>query len=299
MLKRGPITSELERRIIIVSFLMVPVVLLITFNYIPAVKLLQLSFTDWNGYSTSLDYVGFENYLNVFTNREYYIVFGNNLAYVVGGWIMVVGALYLAIILDTGIRGRYFFRTLFFLPYVLNGVAVALMFSFFFDFQDSPVNTLLRFIGVDPIRFISNEYTVNISLSYVVVWRSFGFYLVLFLAALQSIPQEQFDNAKMDGAGLRQVIFYIIVPNTKRIIELSVFLSTAVALQVFYEPFLITHGGPAGRSHTFVSKVIDVAFRHNNFGKASAMGVVLLIILIIVTGLQRRALKGKSGHGIL
>lgn len=271
------------------AFLLIPVTLLLVFQYLPALKLVQLSLSRWNGYSSRVTYVGLENYLDVVTTSEYYSVFFHNLAYIAASIVMVVASLYLAIILNTGMRARSVLRTVFFLPYVLNGVAIALMFNFIFDYNASPVNVVLRWLGLDGIRFIVNDYRVNLSLAGVVVWRHFGFYMVLFLAGLQSIPNELYDAAEIDGASFFQVSLRISLPGIVRVVEVSLFLSIVTALRVFYEPYLITRGGPAGNSHTFVSKIISVAFEFSNFGKASAMGVVLLVIMMIVVSLQRWA----------
>jgi len=289
--------GSIEKGVIIFAFLLIPVTLLLVFGYYPAIKLVQLSLSDWNGYSQTISYVGFDNYVAVLTNEEYYSAFFHNLAYIVSCFLMVALSLYVAIILNTSLRGRNFYRTILFLPYVVNGVAVALMFNFLFDFNDSPINVFLRWLGFDGIRFISPNYSVNFSLSLVVVWRHFGFFMVLFLAGLQSIPQDLYDSAKIDGAGFGTVIHHIIIPSIRRIIEICLFLAIATSMQVFYEPFLITRGGPAGASHTFVSKIIDVAFHFSNFGKASAMGVVLLLLMILIIGVQRYIIsKGAQYH---
>ncbi len=292
--------EKLEKRIIIVTFLFVPVLLLLMFTYYPAIKLFQLSLTNWNGYSSSFDYIGLNNFKVVLTNADYYSVFFNNFAYIVSCLLMIVLAAYIAIVLDSGIRAKDLFRTILFIPYVLNGVAVALLFNFLFDFETSPVNQLLRAmnLGEYAIRWISPHYSVNFSLSYVVVWRNLGFYMILFLAALQSIPQELYDSAKIDGAQFREVVFHIILPNIRRVIEITLFLALSTSLQIFYEPFLITGGGPAGRSHTFVTKIVDVAFRFGNFGKASAMGVLLLFVLIIMVSVQRLFLKKGNRYNV-
>ncbi len=124
-------------------FLLIPTLILLVFTYYPAARLVELSFSDWNGISQHYNYVGFKNYLKIFQDKNVIRAFVNTLAYVAIAIIQTFLGLYFAIIFTTNLRGRNFFRSLFFVPYVLNGVAVSYMFNYIYNFETNPINVIL------------------------------------------------------------------------------------------------------------------------------------------------------------
>ena len=283
-----------QKRLLLIGFLIMPLLLLVVFSFYPALKLFQLSFVQWNGYDPEMTFVGLDNFIDVFTDSMVTMTLGNSLAYFVMLLIQTVLALYLAVILDGQIRARNFFRTVNFMPYILNCVAVAFMFSYMYNYNDSPVNYLVRNLKMGSgITFFADNYLINFSLAFISLWRFTGFNMVIFLSALQSIPSELYESASLDGAHFFQHIRYITIPGIKRMIGLMLFLGFNGCLQVFFEPMVITQGGPGGLSETWVTKTISIAFRFQNFGKASAMGVVLLVIIFGVLGMERLFARGK------
>lgn len=282
-----------QKMVIIIAFLFVPVILLVMFTYYPAFKLFQLSFTNWDGMRPYLEYTGFKNYIDIFTDSESLTVFTHNFAHVIVMLAYTALALYLAIILDGQIKARNFFKSIIFMPYILNGVAVAFMFSYLYDFQNGPLNILLRSTGLGKyaIKWLGNGYYINFSLALIGSWMYLGFVMVIFLGGLQSVSRELYEAASIDGANFFQNIRYITIPGIKRVIELMLFLGFSGALQAYFQPFVITHGGPAGMSDTFVSRTLIVAFDYQNFGKASAMGVLLIFIILAVVGVQRKVIR--------
>ncbi len=278
-------------RMTIVGFLIVPVISLILFSYYPLFKLFQISFTNWNGMSTSMEYVGFKNYLDIFSQRELFEVFANNMAYVIMAVIQQFAGLFLAILLSSNIKMKNTFRAILFMPYIINGVAVAFMFNYMYDFTNSPINMVLNLMGLKPISFFSMSYASNFSLAFISFWKYVGFTMVIYLAALQSISHEIYEAARVDGASFFQTIRLITFPNIKKVFQISLLLSFNGALQVYFEPFLITKGGPNGRTATFITKTLNLAFDYGKYGKAAAMGVVLLIIIILITLIQKMFLK--------
>jgi ABC-type sugar transport systems, permease components len=289
----GIISYSKQKRIVLILFLAVPVMLLALFAYYPAAKLVQLSFTDWNGMDMNLHYVGFGNFIELLKDPSTFTIFMNNMAYIIIMLLQTAMALYLAVILNSKVLCRNFFRSVFFMPYVLNGVAVAFMFSFIYDFNYSPVNVILRGMGLENycIRWLSDNYLINFSLGLISMWRYTGFSMVIFLGALQSVPNELYESAKIDGANFFHNLRYIAIPSIKRTIELLLFLGLSGAMQAYFEAMLITKGGPAGRSATFAYKSIEMAFQFQNFGKASAMGVILLSIILIIIMIQKKLLS--------
>lgn len=294
MLSRLPFGTQ--KKIIIIMFVALPLLLLLTFSYYPALELVRLSFTNWDGMSADKEWIGLRNYKEVFTNPEIFGVFKHNIAYFVVGIVQNIAAIYFAIILNGKLKGRYFYRLLLFLPYILNGVAVAYLFGYVFDTTEGSLNYLLGKLGLgSETSWLGSEGFVNYTLASIGFWRFMGFNMVIYLAALQSIPSDLYEAASIDGANNWQKFRFITVPNIYKIIELNLFLTVTGALEVFDLPFVLTNGGPAGASQTFVMKIIETAFQFNNYGLASAMSVVLLFGVVLVLSIQRYFLnKGRD-----
>jgi multiple sugar transport system permease protein len=284
--------SKIKDRIYIICFLFVPMALLMLFSYYPLMKLIQLSFTDWNGMSRELNYISFKNYRDIFSQKELFMTFENNMAYVVTALIQQVAGLFLAILLNSDIKMKTTFRAILFMPYIINGVAVAFMFNYMYDYSNSPVNYVLNLLGAESVHFISSSYMTNFALSFISFWKYVGWTMVIYIAALQSIPGEVYEAARIDGAGFFQTVRFITLPNIKTMLEVSLLLSLNGALQVYFEPFLITKGGPNGRTATFISKSLELAYSYSKYGKAAAMGVILLVIILMLVAAQKVFIKG-------
>ncbi|MFC4102000.1 carbohydrate ABC transporter permease [Paenibacillus xanthanilyticus] len=284
----GRLNFSTQKKIIIIGFVAVPVLLLLTFAYYPALELIRLSFTNWDGMSPSSDYIGWENYKEVFSNPEIFGVFKNNFAYFAIGIVQNIVAIYFAVILNGKLRGRNFFRLMLFLPYILNGVAVAYLFSYVFDTTQGSLNFLLGHLGfASDTSWLGNESMINYTLASIGFWRFMGFNMVVYLAALQAIPSDIYEAAAIDGAGGWRSFLHITLPNLYKIIELNLFLTVTGALEVFDLPYIVTKGGPAGASETFVMKIVETAFQFNDYGLASAMSVVLLAFVVVLLSIQR------------
>ncbi|WP_438445108.1 carbohydrate ABC transporter permease [Gorillibacterium sp. sgz5001074] len=291
-------SNRREQFVTIAAFLTVPLILLLAFSYFPAFKLIQLSFTDWDGMRPHYNYVGWQNYIDVISEKTALHTLVNNLAYVIISIIQTLLGLYFAIILDSNIRGKRWFRSFIFMPYVLNGVAVAYMFSYMYNYEEGPLNLLLNAIGLEQlaIRWLGNFWYSNISLAFMGLWQNTGLAMVIFLGALQSIPKDLYESASIDGANFYHKVRYITLPSIMLVIEINLFLSVNGALQAFFQPFIMTQGGPGDRTQTFASMAYYTAFRFHNFGLASALGVLLLVLILIVLTLQKAVVKTGGEH---
>ncbi|WP_445293288.1 carbohydrate ABC transporter permease [Cohnella sp. 56] len=284
-----------QRKLLIVTFLAIPLFLLALLTYYPAFKLLYYSFTDWNGLSAKFNWLGLDNYREVFTNRDFFGVFVNQLPYFFGGILQNVIALLFAIVLNSRLRGRNGFRLLLFLPYIINGVAIAFMFQYVFDTTNGSLNILLDLVGLDGLKqsWLGNAALVNYSLAGISLWRYMGYTMIIYLGALQSLPNDMYEAARIDGAGRFQSLWHLTLPSLTTIIQLNLFLTLSGALSVFDLPYILTKGGPIGASETFLLKTTETAFEFNNSGLASAMSVVLLLLTIGLLGLQRLVIRGE------
>jgi raffinose/stachyose/melibiose transport system permease protein len=290
--KFSNLSYNAQRRILIFSFSIIPVALLITFAYLPVVSMFKLSFTDWNGYSLVKNYVGFENYKKIFTTPEYFSVFKVSLYYFVATFVQMGLALYFATILSFNVKFKNFFKGVLFFPSLLNGVAIGFIFLFFFR-PDGTFDTLLHALGLKHLPlWLGNPHIINVSLAGTSVWRYMGFNFIIFLGAISSIDKEVYEAAEIDGANKWHQFIYIILPSIKMILQLNLILAVSGAISAFDIPYIMTAG--SNGSETFVIKTVDIAFKYGKFGLGSAMAVVLLLIVVIVTLIQRFAIKEEK-----
>ncbi|QTH41150.1 sugar ABC transporter permease [Cohnella sp. LGH] len=286
----------IQKKIVVFSFLAIPVGLLLLFLLYPTVKLFQFSLTDWNGIGNTYNYVGFDHYKDAFQRPEVWNAFSNNLLYFGIHAVFIPLEIMVAVFLNNKIRASSFFRSIVFLPYILNGVAVAYLFSYLYNPINGPLNALLEAVGLESWiqSWLSDKGIVNYSLVAVSIWRFSGLHVVLFLAGLQSIPSDLYEAARIDGASAFGQFRHITVPGIARVVEIVLFLNVRGALQVFDIPFLMTQGGPGNASSTFTVYTIQTAFKYNNYGLASALAVILMIIIIVFSYMQGRFFKGKG-----
>ncbi|RKP56070.1 sugar ABC transporter permease [Cohnella endophytica] len=278
-----------QKTILIILFLLVPLTLLGLFSLYPAVYLIYLSFMSWDGFSPDKTWAGIANYKDVFANKEIWNAFSHNFVYLGWGLLQNAMGLMFALILNSRLRGRNVYRVVLFMPYIMNGVAVAYMFNYVFNSEYGSLNTLLHAVGLDSlaISWFGSPKVVNHALGFITLWKFMGLNMVIYLAALQSVPSEIIEAARMDGATRFQSVRHVILPNMMRVIELNLFLTIIGTLEIFDLPFLLTKGGPLGASDTFLTKTVEMAFKFNNFGVASAMSLTLIAFVIVILSVQR------------
>ena len=285
--------QKLKKTAVAVTFLAVPIILLMLFTYVPFIDMVRYSFYKWNGTSPTMKFIGLKNYIQIFTRSEYLMVFKTSIYYFVGSIVQIVVALYFAVI-TAKIRGASFFKGVIFFPYLINGVAIGFIFMYFFR-QAGTLDTILMALGVPQSKiplWLGNPRIINYSLTSVSVWRYLGQNMVMFAGAIQSINGDLYEAAAIDGANRWQQFKYITFPGIKLIISLNLILAVKGAISVFEIPKIMTDG--ANGSSTFVLKTLDTAFTIHKVGLASAMGVVLLVFIMIVTFIQKRFFEGDE-----
>ncbi|WP_221349571.1 carbohydrate ABC transporter permease [Streptomyces beigongshangae] len=267
-------------------FLAVPLTLLLVFTYLPVADMVGYSFTDWDGTSPERSLVGGENYTDLVTRPQLFEVFLVSGFYLAASFVQIAVALYFATVLSFNTRFRNVFKGLLFFPYLVNGVAVGFVFLYFFQ-PDGTLDTLLRLVGVDGRHlWLGDPDLANPSLAGVSVWRFTGLNMVLFLGAIQSIPPHLYEAAQLDGANRWQQFRHIIAPGIKPVISLSFILAVSGSLAVFEIPYIMTGG--ANGTETFVIQTVKLAFQFDKVGLASASAVVLLVLILLITWVQRR-----------
>jgi len=267
--------------------------LLVVFTYVPVANMFWYSVTDWNGLSKVKNFVGLANYTEVFVRPELFRVFAVSLYYLGASVIQMGLALYFATVLSFSTRFKNLFKGILFFPYLINGVSIAFVFLYFFQ-PGGTLDSVLGAVGAGglQLQWLGNPDIVNFSLAGTSVWRFMGLNFVLFLGAIQSIPGGIYEAAELDGASRWQQFRYIIAPGIKPIISLSFILAISGSLAVFEIPFIMLQG--ANGSATFVIQTVNTAFKFNKVGLASAMAVILLLIILIITWVQRRLVPDEE-----
>lgn len=283
-----------KRTWFIVLSLVVPMLLLIGFVVIPAMDLFRMSFTNWDGYSSSSRFIGIENYKSMLGNKDLWLSLKNNGTYFVIHLFMIVVELGFAVILTGKLRAAKFYKTIVFMPYIINGVAIAYTFSYFFSPINGAFDEILQVLNLGNYikNWLSDTKIVNYVLSFVSVWRFSGYHIVLFMAALQSIPQDMEEAARVDGANSWHMFRYIQIPSIMLMVDFVLFDNIRGALQVFDIPFVMTSGGPGYASSTFTLYTIKTAFTFSNFGLASTMAVAIMVMIVVIYVIQNVVIHG-------
>ncbi|MEH7335260.1 sugar ABC transporter permease [Neobacillus drentensis] len=286
---------KMQKNIVLVTFLFIPTILISLFMIYPLIRLVALSFTSWDGLSLTKTFVGLTNFKKIiFDSPEVWLSLKNNGIYFLGHLLFIPIELFLAFLLDKRVRYSKMFKTITFLPYMINTVAVACMFIFLYSSQDGVLNSMLQFFHMDKIGWLSDPEIVNYSLTGVSLWKFSGIHIILFLAAFQSLQTDMLEASIIDGASTFKQFYHIVLPNIKPVVELVLFLNVRGALQIFDIPYVMTSGGPNHASETFTVQTINTAFQYQNFGLACAMAIVLMIIIIIFSIIQKKLFNLKG-----
>lgn len=258
-------------------------IILFAYVYYPAIYSLFLSF-----YKTRLitreEFIGFEHYIDIVFDPIFRRALFNTTIYSIGAIVgTVVCGLGLALILDSPLRGKDIFRGVFFIPYIIPFAAHTLLWYWLFDPRYGLVNFLLGFIGIDPVPWLTSSHWVLPAFILMDIWKRFGFAMVLFLAGLQTIPDDLYDAATVDGAGELNKLRFITLPLLTPVTLFIVIISFLHTFQLFIEPFVMTKGGPAYASISIVYIIYQEGFRTLNIGHSSAIAVILFIVIFVLT----------------
>lgn len=283
-----------KRKQFIVISLVIPLLLLIAFVVFPAIDLFKMSFTNWDGYSSSSKFIGIDNYISMLKNSDLWLSLKNNAVYFVVHLLMIPVELGFAVLLISKLRAAKFYKTMVFMPYIINGVAIAYVFSYFFSPINGAFDSILQVLNLEGLirSWLSDVKIVNYVLSFVSVWKYSGYHVILFMAALQSIPKDLEEAAKVDGATTFHIFKFIQVPAIMLMVDFVLFDNIRGALQVFDIPFVMTAGGPGYASSTFTLYTIKTAFTFSNFGLASTMAVAIMLLIIVIYIIQNKIIHG-------
>ena len=279
----APRAPEWLRKGAFLAVFLVPTAALFTLLVVwPMVEASRYSLYDWNGFGTPTDFVGFENYADVVGHQAFHLALRNTaLIVVVSLLIQLPLAIWLATLVAQRLAGSTLFRAIFFLPYVLAEVAAGLIWRFIYDGNYGLVAAIARLLGFEAPFVLADRDLAMYAVMVVIVWKYFGFHMMLFIAGLQAIPRDLYEAAEIDGASRWQRFLRVTLPLLRPTIALSVFFSVLGSLQLFDIVMSMTEGGPSNSTQTFVSFLYLFGLGRMNVGFGAAVGVVLFVVCTV------------------
>jgi multiple sugar transport system permease protein len=276
------------------GFIAPALAMIAVFLVLPVAAALVLSFTDFDVYALAdpahLRIVGLANYVRLAHDPRFWRALENTLYFtLVGGPLTVAAALGAALLLEArGVRGRAFFRTVFFLPVVTTLVAVAVVWRALYHPRVGLLNHALALVGVGPIDWLGDPRWAMPALILLATWKNFGFSAVLFIAGLGSIPERLYEAARLDGAGAWQEFRRVTLPMLAPTFVFVAVVTMIGYLQLFAEPYVMTQGGPADATLSVVLLMYEEGFRWWNLGIGTSIAFVLFAVVLVLTGVQLR-----------
>jgi len=275
-------------------FLLPNILIFSLFIVLPALFGLMYSFSKYDGLN-SLEYVGFRNYNTILHSSEFWEVMRRTFLYVCSSVPLIfIGALLIAMMLVQEIRGKALFRAIFYWPVMISFIIVGLTWKWIFGSSFGVINYLLELAGLAPVEWLSDPINAKISVIIATLWSRVGFYMVIFIAGLQSIPQDYYEAARIDGASRARTFFSITLPLLKPTSLLVLILSVIEAFKQYPLMMALTGGGPGKATTNIVQYIYQTGFVKMQLGMASAMSIVLFLIIAAFTVVQFRLSRGGA-----
>ena len=262
-------------------FLLPAFAVLLVFFFIPFFQTIGLSFFDYSSSIYNPTFNGIDNYIKLFKEPIFYQVMFNTFMYlIIAVPFLVIFPLFIAILINQKIRGVTLYKILIYFPVIVSIVVAAIAFKWIYAPQ-GVLNYLLSIFHIKPIGWLVDPNWALFSVAIVTIWKGIGYYMMIYLASLMSVPQDLYEAADIDGANFIQKHLTVTVPHLMPTIALVSTISTISAMKVFAEIYVMTKGGPLNSSKTIVYYIYERAFENLDLGYASALAVVLLVVVMI------------------
>lgn len=264
-------------------FMLPGLILLTLFVIWPIIYSVPLAFTDYSVISDK-KYVGLDNFAYAFKDPNFIKSMINSILYIIIVPVIQIVSILMAVAVNSKIKGVKFFRAAYYIPVITSTVAVSIIWGWLFSSKGS-INQLLIFLGVlkEPINWLSNEHTALGTLMFITLWKGLGYYMMIYLAGLQSIPSELKEAAMIDGATKMKVTRYVTIPMLKPQIVLCSLMSLMGAIRVFDEPFVLTKGGPGNATLTSSLYIYQQGFSEFKFGYSAALGLIVSVVVLALS----------------
>lgn len=272
-----------------------PIILyLVIFTFIPFVILFRYSFTQDDLFKGTI-FVGFENYKQIFTDPNYYMLFLATILIAVFtiGFSLVFGML-IALGVTGHIRGKGFYRTVYYIPVVVSMAVVAQISNVWLSYNNGTFNNILTALGLEKIAWYKSTFWMYFWIIVICVWKGLGSTVILLIAGLNAIPPEVYEAADLDGANGAERFFKITLPQLRPMLVFVMITSIIGAFNIFEPVQLISQGGPDGTTKVILFQIYNEAFQNGNYGMGSAISVVVLLILMLLTMLNMKFGEEKN-----
>jgi len=274
-----------KNTLLIVIFLLPALILFLTFVVYPIFQSMYYSMFDWGGLGPAEDFVGLDNYRDILIDRVFLITIRNSLFIILFSLAFQLPmAMFLAVLVGKNLPGRAFFRSIFFMPYVISEVVAAI--AWLFLYNPDPARGLLNAIielipGTSPVLWLADVNIVLPAIFVALTWKFFGFHMLLFLTGLQNIPQTIEEAARIDGASAIKSFFFITLPLLSGTIRTSIYMSVLGSIQQFILVWIMSKGGPVNASETLATYMYRFAFVRFQLGYGSAVAIYMFIMCLI------------------
>ncbi len=270
------------------------VVHLLIFVFFPIAFSVWLTFQKWNIISP-MSWVGLDNYIHLFQDRTFGRALINTLTFLAIHIPLQIGvALFLAILLAEQPWFKGFFRSVFFMPVVISGVVVTVMWQQLFGLETGILNQFLMKISLPRVEWLSDPDIAMISIAVMATWKNVGLYVILFLTGIQQVPVSYYEAAKMEGADAWQQFRHITLPAIRPTIFMVFILSTVGGFSLFIEPYVMTDGGPLNATMSAILYIYKQAFVYYHMGYAATLGLVLAVLVMGVVAVQKRIFEHEE-----
>ncbi|MBE9469488.1 MAG: sugar ABC transporter permease [Bacteroidetes bacterium] len=264
---------------------------LILFIIFPVVFSLILTFCKWNIIS-KMEYVGFDNFIRLFQDRLFWKSLYNTFVFlIIHIPLQIIIALTLAYFLNQKILFKAFFRAAFFLPFIISGVVITILWQQLYGFDAGLINQLLTNLGLGKVAWLTNKSIAIISIAIMATWKNVGLYVILFLVGLQTVPQAYYEAADVEGASQWQKFWHITLPAINPTIFMVLMLSTIGGFSLFIEPYIMTGGGPLNSTLSVMLYIYKQAFEFYHMGYSATLGIVVSVIIMIVVVIQKYTIE--------
>lgn len=267
-----------------------------SFVIVPAISSIYLAFTSYDGITeASMRFIGFDNFVNIFGSARFHSATLNTIIIAAAFTVLVnVIALALAVAVDKVRWCKNIFRSGFYLPVLISGVIAGFIWRIMFNYSFGVVNYVLNAIGLGSVKFIDTMPNALLSIIFVLLWKNAGYYMIIYLAALQSISTDLLEAASIDGANSRQSFRHITIPMLAGSFTINLTLALINGLKIYDEIAILTDGGPGFSTETITYMVYKVAFGEMRQGYGTAMAVILFLIILVFGGFQSTMLRKKE-----
>lgn len=279
-------------------FVLPSVILCAVFMLWPLLEVIRYSFTDWNGVAETYNYVKFDNYLGITKIDGFSEMMVATITFAIGTTILTIVISFItALALDKKGKGRLnrgLMRSLWFLPALLSGTVVGMLWRIMYNYNNGVINKVLESMGLDKVNWLETRGLTNIAVIIGSTWVQIGFCVIVFMAGLQSIPQELYEAAAIDGAAPRQQLWNITMPMMASSITINVITTTIAGFKAYELPYNISQGMPGKSTMLMTQRIFFFGFQDYDYGLGSALSVFLLLIIAAISLIQLIYLKKRE-----